>query len=90
MEEALPLAEIKAHLSEVVDRVETHHTRITLTRNGRPAAVLISPDDLAALEETLDILSDPKAVEEIRKARSEIARGRGLTAEQLRRKYLGG
>lgn len=88
MEETLPLAEIKAHLSEVVDRIEAHHVRITLTRKGKPAAVLMSPDDLAALEETLDILSDPKAVAEIRKAQSEIARGKGVTAEQLRRKYL--
>ncbi|MHB8512470.1 MAG: type II toxin-antitoxin system Phd/YefM family antitoxin [Actinomycetota bacterium] len=88
MEETLPLAEIKAHLSEVVDRVETHHSRITLTRKGKPAAVLISPDDLAALEETLDILSDPKAVADIRKARGEIARGKGISAEQLKRRYL--
>ncbi|MGH2819451.1 MAG: type II toxin-antitoxin system Phd/YefM family antitoxin [Actinomycetota bacterium] len=62
MEEAdadtLPLAEIKARLSEIVDRIESRHERITLTRNGRPAVVLISPDDLEALE----ILSDPKAV----------------------------
>ena len=88
MDETLPLAEIKAHLSEVVDRVESHHARITLTRNGKPAAVLISPDDLAALEETLDILSNPKAVAEIRKAQGELARAKGLTADQLARKYL--
>ena len=46
MPETLPLAEIKAHLSEIVDRVKEQHERVTLTRNGRPAAVLISPDDL--------------------------------------------
>lgn len=89
MEETLPLAQIKAHLSEVVDRIEAHHARITLTRKGKPAAVLISPEDLAALEETLDILSDSRAVAEIKKARADIARGKGLSAEQLRRKYLG-
>ncbi len=88
MEETLPLAEIKAHLSAVVDRIESHHARITLTRNGKAAAVLISPDDLAALEETLDILSDPKAVAGIRKAREAIARGKGLTADQLKQRYL--
>ena len=48
MPETLPLAEIKAHLSEIVDRVQEQHERVTLTRNGRPAAVLISPDDLEA------------------------------------------
>lgn len=86
--ETLPLAEIKAHLSEIVDRVEDHHERVTLTRNGRPAAVLISPTDLAALEDTLELLSDPVALAEIEKARKEIARGKGITADELRARYL--
>lgn len=86
--ETLPLAEIKAHLSKIVDRVEDHHERVTLTRNGRPAAVLISPTDLAALEDTLELLSDPAALAEIVKARKEIARGKGITADELRARYL--
>jgi antitoxin YefM len=88
MSETLPLAEIKAHLSELVDRIESEHERIVLTRNGRPAAVLLSPDDLEALEDTLDLLSDPAASEEIRAARKDVAKGRGVTAEELRAKYL--
>jgi antitoxin YefM len=87
-EETLPLATVKARLSEVVDRVESRHERVTLTRNGRPAAVLIAPEDLEALEDTLDILSNPEAVREIEKARKEIARGKGLSADELRAKYL--
>lgn len=86
----LPLAEIKAKLSEVVDRVENHHERVTLTRNGRPAAVLISPDDLDALEDTLEILSNPDAMREIEQARQEIARGETVSADDLRSKYLSG
>lgn len=86
----LPLAEIKARLSEIVERVASRHERITLTRNGRPAAVLISPDDLEALEDTLEILSNPQALREIEAAREEIARGEVLSAEQLRAKYLAG
>ena len=89
MSETLPLAEIKARLSEVVDRVETQHERITLTRNGRPAAVLMSPADLEALEDTLELLSDPKAVREIERARQEIAKGRGISSQELRARYLG-
>lgn len=86
----LPLAEIKAKLSEVVDRVENRHERVTLTRNGRPAAVLISPDDLDALEDTLEILSNPNAMREIHEAREEIARGETVSADELRAKYLSG
>jgi prevent-host-death family protein len=54
---AEPLRDVRDHFSEVVDRVEHHHERVTVTRNGRPVAVLISPDDLAELEETLDARS---------------------------------
>jgi antitoxin YefM len=89
MDETLPLAEIKARLSEIVDRVEARHERVLLTRNGRAAAVLISPRDLEALEETLAILSDPSASEEIARARAEIERGEGIDAAELRARYLG-
>lgn len=88
MSETLPLAEIKAHLSEIVDRVEHEHDRVVLTRNGRPAAVIMSPEDLEALEDTLELLSDPNALKEIGRAREEISRGRVVTAESLRAKYL--
>ncbi|MGH2556384.1 MAG: type II toxin-antitoxin system Phd/YefM family antitoxin [Actinomycetota bacterium] len=89
MSDTLPLAEIKAKLSEIVDRVEGHHERITVTRNGRPAAVLISPEDLEALEDTLELVSDPKAMREIERARQEIAKGKGVRADELRARYLG-
>ena len=88
MSETLPLAQIKAHLSEIVDRVEKEHDRVVLTRNGRPAAVIMSPADLDALEDTLDLLSDPAALGDIRTAQADFANGRVLSAEELRAKYL--
>ena len=88
MSETLPLAEIKAHLSEIVDRVEREHERVVLTRNGRPAAVIMSPADLEALEDTLDLLSDREAMREIAEAREDVREGRSFSAEQLRAKYL--
>ena len=87
MSDTLPLAEVKAKFSEMVDRVERQHDRITVTRNGRPAAVLMSPDDLASLEDTLDLLSSPAALAEIEQARKEVKAGKVATAEQLRAKY---
>jgi antitoxin YefM len=88
MAETLPLAEIKARLSEIVDRVEREHQRVVLTRNGRPAAVIMSPADLEALEDTLELLSDPDALKEIKAARADLARGRVVSADELRAKYL--
>jgi len=77
------LRAVRDHLSEVVDRVEHQHERVILTRNGHVAAVLISPDDLAQLEETLDVLSDPAALADIREGDAAYARGdvvRGVDA----------
>ena len=84
----LPLAEIKKRLSEIVDGVEQKHDRVVLTRNGRPAAVILSPDDLESLEETLAILSNPSAMHDIRQAESEIDQGHVVTTDLLRAKYL--
>jgi len=47
MSDILPFSEVKAHLSELADRVETQHDRILVTRNGRPSFVLISPDAIS-------------------------------------------
>ena len=69
------LRSVLNHLSEVIDRVEHQHERVIVTRNGRAAAVLISPEDLAQLEETIDVLSDPAALADIREADAAYARG---------------
>jgi prevent-host-death family protein len=84
----LPLAEVKKRLSEMVDRVEHHHERVVVTKRGRPAAVLLSPDDLESMEETLDLLSTPGALVEMQKAQHEIDTGESVGAVELREKYL--
>lgn len=69
--EQMPLAVVKDRLSEVVDRIERHHDRVVITRHGKPAAVVMSIEDLESLEETLQILSDPVLMADIREARAE-------------------
>ena len=81
----MPLAEVKAKLSAVVDEVHDTHERVVITRNGRPEAVLLSVDDLESLEETLDLLSTPGAVDQIRTAEQELERGDSVGAEELLR-----
>lgn len=89
MTESMPLAKVKAHLSEVVDHVIASHERVDITRHGRREAVVVAADDLDALEETLDILSSPAAMREIAEGRESAARGEGLDAAEVRRRYLG-
>jgi len=78
-----PIRAVRDHLSEIVDRVEREHERVVITRNGREAAVLLSAADLAELEETLSVLSDPQALADIREADAAYAGGdviRGVDA----------
>jgi antitoxin YefM len=77
------LRHVKDRFSEFVDRVDREHERIVVTRNGRPAAVLISPDDLDSLEETLELMGDQVAIQELVGAEASIAAGdvvRGVDA----------
>ena len=68
------------HLSEVVDQVEREHDRVVITKHGRPAAVVVSVDDLASLEETLEIAGRPRLMRQIRASLTELA---GAEAEVL-------
>lgn len=71
-----PLREVDDHFSDVIDRVEREHECVTVTRNGRAAAVIISPEAMAELEETLAVLSDRKALADIREAAAgDVVRG---------------
>ena len=71
----LPLAEVRANLSKIVDEAVRTHQRVDVTRQGRRAAVLLSADDYDAIMETLDILSDQDTVRALRQADAEIESG---------------
>lgn len=85
VEAAMALRDVKNRLSEVVDQVEREHGRVVITRHGKPAAVVISTDDLASLEETLEVVSRPKLIQQIRESLAEIAAGDAevLTKHQI-------
>lgn len=84
--EVLSLSHVKAHLSEIADRIEGQHDRVVVTRNGRPAAVILSPDDLDSLEETLAVLSDPELMRKIRDGETALDSGDTLTLDELQAK----
>ncbi len=71
----MSLREVKTRFSELVDEVARTHERITVTRNGRPAAMLVSPDDIASMQETLEVLANRDLLEQLVESRLEIARG---------------
>jgi prevent-host-death family protein len=85
MSETMSLAAVKARFSELVDRVERQQDRVIVTRNGKPAAVLISTDDLESLEETLAVMSERSIAAQIRESEKAAAAGEsGIELDELR------
>jgi prevent-host-death family protein len=83
----VPLGEARNRLSEYVADVEQTHERITITRHGHPAAVLISADELESLEETNEVLRTPGAIEAIREGLADAAAGRFASNDDIRNRY---
>jgi antitoxin YefM len=86
----VPLGEAKDKLSEYVTSVERTHDRVVITRHGRPSAILISPEDLAALEETVDILATPGAPEAIAEGLADLEADRVADNDALRARFRRG
>ena len=80
----MALKDVKNRLSEVVDQVEREHGRVVITKHGRPAAVVVSIDDLESLEETLTIMSKPRLVTQLRDSLAELRQddGQVLTKDE--------
>ena len=78
------LSEAKDRLSALVEEADTTHEIVQITRHGRPAAVLMSADDLESLQETIYWLSQPGIREDIASARRDLETGRTSSGEELR------
>lgn len=85
--ESLPLAEVKNTFSEIVERVSGTDDRITITRNGRPVAALLSVRDLETLEETIAVLSDNATIRRLTEARSAVAAGDVVDEKTFRARH---
>lgn len=89
MSETMTVTDAKARLSELVAAVAATQDHVDITRNGQPAAVLVSHAELAALRETIAILSDPAAIEDINEAEADVLARRTVNADDLREAMLG-
>ena len=84
MTKTLPISEVKARLPELVVGVLEREEEVVVTRNGRPAAMLVNIDEYHRLKETLDVLSDPDMMRQIRAGERYLAKGgKGLSFEQV-------
>ncbi|MDF1489424.1 type II toxin-antitoxin system Phd/YefM family antitoxin [Tessaracoccus caeni] len=81
----MPLRDVENQLSEVVDQVARERDRVVITRHGRPAAVVMSVDELESLGETLDIAGPDDLTQQIQDSLRELAVGEAetLSKEEL-------
>jgi prevent-host-death family protein len=70
----MPLSEVKTKLSELVDAVERRDEVVSITRNGRPVAMIVSKEEYESWHETLEIMRDASLMREIRKGIQSVKR----------------
>ena len=71
----VPVAEARAQLSKIIESAVTTHERTTITKNGVPAAVVLSVEDYESLQETIETLADPELMSAIKEGLDDIAAG---------------
>jgi antitoxin YefM len=82
--ETLSLSEAKMKLSELIDKVQSTDLEVVITKNGRPAAVLVSPDEFEGWRETIAIKSDKELMAEIKMGVSALKKKSSVyTLEEL-------
>ena len=84
MAKTLSLSEVKMRLPELIAGVQDREEEVVVTKNGRPAAILINVQEYARLKETLDVLSDPALMKQISQSWAFYRSGRkGLSFEDV-------
>ncbi len=82
-DQILPITDVKKDLLGLVKKIQQIHESIAITRNGKPAAVLLSIEEYESLLETLEILSDPELVKILRKSRKQLEAGQFVSHDEV-------
>lgn len=85
MAKNVPFTEARARLTELLDDVNERHEHVVITRNGRPAAVVLSSEEYDALAETLEVLEDGEALEALGESEADVHAGRVYSLDEVRR-----
>ncbi|MBM3283472.1 type II toxin-antitoxin system Phd/YefM family antitoxin [Candidatus Gottesmanbacteria bacterium] len=81
----IPVTQARKDLLKLVDFINEKYTRVDLTKNGRVKAALVSPEYLDSLEETIYTLEN--SMDDIREAEKEIAQGKYVTLEEIKKRF---
>jgi len=79
----LPVTRVKRELLEILKSMEEEYSTITMTRNGEPVGVMMTPDRYEALLETIEILGDNKILQTLRTSQKDFKSGRVYTHDEV-------
>jgi prevent-host-death family protein len=82
MNSTISATSARSKLYDLLEEVEKLSKRITITSHGKTKAVLLNPDELEGLEETIEVLKDKRALASIKKSMDEIKVGKILTFKE--------
>lgn len=79
----MSITEAKTRLLDLIRALKEKDDIVAITKNGVPAAVLLSVEKFEGLLETIDILSDEKVVKSLRRSLREARAGRWIRHEEV-------
>ncbi len=85
MARTVPFTEARASLSELLDEVQSQHDHVVITRNGKPVALLMSMAEWESWEETFEVLSDPETMAALKRSEEDVAAGRLVEWDEVKR-----
>ncbi len=74
----ISVTKAKSQILNIIRDIGTYDSTLAITKNGLPHAVLMSMDHYAALQETIEILSDNNIMEQLRNSMKELKKGEQL------------
>jgi len=83
IQDYIPVTKAKSSFLDIIRKIEGSEDAIAITKNGVPEAVLLSMKKFEGLLETLDILSDEKAMKSIKKSIEDAQKGEWLDFDEV-------
>ena len=83
MQKIIPVTRVKRELLDIIKAMEEESATITVTRNGEPVSVMMTPDRYETLLETIEILSDKKALRALKSSQKDFESGKTYTHREV-------
>lgn len=83
--ETLTASQARTKLYALIDQVGKHGRSFTLTKNGKPMAVLVNPEEVESWLETIEILSDKSLIRQLKASKKDVQAGRVRSIEEVKR-----